>query len=216
MRLSEEVEAAGPRGGGSITQQNCKSKRGVIRLARPCRRRRLLTHLLVERIARMSKALKRSKSSEPAPSVADLQTEIRERGMRSTGPRVAVLAHLDKASSPLSHTEIFEALADRGYDRATIYRNLMDLAEAGLLARLSFGGPRVALRAQARDGQSLGVGTRTSSARTRGEVSCLPDLSVTVVAASGAFRSRWGPSASRCMSRACATTARRNQLQFIA
>jgi Fur family transcriptional regulator, ferric uptake regulator len=139
-------------------------------------------------IAVMSKALKRSKSSEPAPSVADLQTEIRERGMRSTGPRVAVLAHLNKASSPLSHTEIYESLADRGYDRATIYRNLMDLAEAGLLMRSDLGDHVWRFeRKRATAGHSAGHPHFVCT--DCGEVSCLPDLSVTVVAASGAPKS---------------------------
>jgi len=52
------------------------------------------------------------------PTMGELQAEIRSQGMRSTGSRVAVLSHLHAATSPLSHTQIFEALADRGFDRA--------------------------------------------------------------------------------------------------
>jgi Fur family ferric uptake transcriptional regulator len=88
----------------------------------------------------MTKPLKKPRSSAaPAPSVAELKAEIRRQGMRGTGSRVAVLAYLSKATAPLSHTEIHEALVDRGYDRATIYRNLMDLAQAGLLIRADLG-----------------------------------------------------------------------------
>lgn len=88
----------------------------------------------------MTKALKKPTTpSAPSLSIADLKAEIRRQGMRSTGPRVAVLAYLSEASAPLSHTEIHEALVDRGYDRATIYRNLMDLAEVGLLVRSDLG-----------------------------------------------------------------------------
>jgi len=133
----------------------------------------------------MSRALKAKPQRAPAPTVAELQDEIRSHGMRSTGPRVAVLAHLSLATAPLSHTELHEALADRGYDRATIYRNLMDLAEAGLLVRSDLGDhvwrfERTQASAGHKDGHPHFVCTDC------GEVSCLPDMSVKVVAASGA------------------------------
>lgn len=64
---------------------------------------------------------------------------IRDAGLRSTGPRVAVLEHLQTAAVPLSHGELVEALASHGYDAATIYRNLIDLTKAGLLARINLG-----------------------------------------------------------------------------
>jgi Fur family ferric uptake transcriptional regulator len=135
---------------------------------------------------RMSLAMKRAKLPGPgAPSVAELQAEIRSHGMRSTGPRVAVLAHLSKASAPLSHTEIHEALADRGYDRATIYRNLTDLAEAGLLVRSDLGDHVWRFeRKQAKAGHR--VGHPHFVCIDCGEVSCLPDMAVKVQPASGA------------------------------
>jgi Fur family ferric uptake transcriptional regulator len=134
----------------------------------------------------MSRALKPIKTVPDAtPSVAQLQGEIRRHGMRSTGPRVAVLAHLNRASAPLSHPEIAEALARHGYDRATIYRNLMDLAEAGLLMRSDLGDHvwRFELK-QAKAGHSRGHPHFVCV--DCGEVSCLPDLTVKVIAASGA------------------------------
>jgi Fur family ferric uptake transcriptional regulator len=89
---------------------------------------------------RMTRApKKRTKAPRGAASISDFKAEIRRQGMRGTGSRVAVLAHLTEATGPLSHTEIHEALVDRGYDRATIYRNLTDLAEAGLLVRSDLG-----------------------------------------------------------------------------
>jgi Fur family ferric uptake transcriptional regulator len=134
----------------------------------------------------MSAALKRAKPPEPkAPTVAELQAEIRMHGMRSTGPRVAVLAYLSKGSAPLSHTEIHEALAERGYDRATIYRNLMDLAEAGLLVRSDLGDHVWRFeRKQAKVGHK--VGHPHFVCIDCGEVSCLPDVAVKVQSASGA------------------------------
>lgn len=72
-------------------------------------------------------------------SIDTLRDEIREAGLRCTGPRVAVLEHLRGASGPASHGELVEALADHGFDAATIYRNLIDLTRAGLLNRINLG-----------------------------------------------------------------------------
>ena len=131
---------------------------------------------------------RKTSSATSGPTVADLQAEIRGHGLRSTGPRVAVLAHLRKATSPLSHTEIHEALADRGYDRATIYRNLVDLAEAGLLVRSDLGDH--VWRFERRDAGRAGVeaGHPHFVCIDCGEVSCLPEEAVKVRAASGAPR----------------------------
>jgi Fur family ferric uptake transcriptional regulator len=105
--------------------------------------------------------------------------------MRSTGPRVAVLAHLNGASAPLSHTEIYEALERRGYDRATIYRNLMDLADAGLVMRSDLGDHvwRFELK-RSKAGHSEAHPHFVCV--DCGGVTCLPDLAVKVSAALGA------------------------------
>jgi Fur family ferric uptake transcriptional regulator len=134
----------------------------------------------------MVRALKQPKTpAGAAPSVAELQAEIRRHGLRSTGARVAVLAHLKRAQAPLSHTEIYEALEDRGYDRATIYRNLMDLADAGMLMRSDLGDHvwRFELK-KAKAGHSEAHPHFVCV--DCGEVTCLPDLAVKVMPASGA------------------------------
>lgn len=74
-----------------------------------------------------------------APSVPQIRTLIRESGLRATQPRIAVLQELLRARSPLSHAEVAELLAGQGFDRATVYRNLMDLTEAGLARRSDIG-----------------------------------------------------------------------------
>jgi Fur family ferric uptake transcriptional regulator len=135
----------------------------------------------------MVRALKHTKTSafSVTTSIAELQAEIRGHGMRSTGARVAVLAHLNKASAPLSHTEIYEALEERGYDRATIYRNLMDLAEGGLLVRSDLGDHVWRFeRKQTKAGHSEGHPHFVCV--DCGGVTCLPDLTVKLVPASGA------------------------------
>lgn len=64
---------------------------------------------------------------------------LRGAGLRATQPRVAVLGRLLSARSPLSHGDVADALAEQGFDRATVYRNLMDLTEAGLARRSDMG-----------------------------------------------------------------------------
>ena len=41
--------------------------------------------------------------------------------------------------APVSHGEVADRLASQAWDRATIYRNLTDLAEVGLLRRTDVG-----------------------------------------------------------------------------
>jgi Fur family ferric uptake transcriptional regulator len=72
-------------------------------------------------------------------SVETLREQIRATGLRVTAPRVAVLQRVLAAMSPVTHSEIAEALSPQGWDRATIYRNLIDLTEAGILRRTDVG-----------------------------------------------------------------------------
>lgn len=64
---------------------------------------------------------------------------IRDAKLRATNPRVAVLRLLHGISAPASHPEIYEALRNDGYDRATLFRNLVDLTNAGLLRKRDLG-----------------------------------------------------------------------------
>jgi Fur family ferric uptake transcriptional regulator len=80
----------------------------------------------------MSQSAKQAKQKE-------LREALRAAGLRATIPRVRVLGALQKAGSPRSHAEVADGLADEGFDRATVYRNLMDLTEAGLVRRSDLG-----------------------------------------------------------------------------
>ncbi|MCW5890775.1 MAG: transcriptional repressor [bacterium] len=71
--------------------------------------------------------------------VEQARATIRAAGLRSTGPRLAVLQRLEAARTPLSHAELVADLASSGFDRATIYRNLIDLTQAGLVTRTDVG-----------------------------------------------------------------------------
>ena len=67
------------------------------------------------------------------------QADIRARGLRATPPRLATLQLLRGHSAPLTHAEVSAQLEDQGFDKATLFRNLNDLTEAGLLRRAELG-----------------------------------------------------------------------------
>lgn len=68
-----------------------------------------------------------------------LQQQIRDAGLRCTAARLAVLQELIEAESPLTHAEVAERLSDQGLDKATVFRNLVDLVDAQILSRTELG-----------------------------------------------------------------------------
>ena len=68
-----------------------------------------------------------------------LRDEIRETGLRATASRIAVLRELRRAKRPVSHGDIVEMLSGEPWDRATLYRNLIDLANGGLARKVELG-----------------------------------------------------------------------------
>lgn len=75
----------------------------------------------------------------PDDRTIDWPGRLRAAGLRVTRPRLAVLQVLTQLGGPRSHGEVVEALAKAGWDRATLFRNLNDLAAAGLLRRFDVG-----------------------------------------------------------------------------
>ncbi|WP_224362649.1 Fur family transcriptional regulator [Hyalangium versicolor] len=125
------------------------------------------------------------KGSAQSTKLADFQEKIRGVGLRSTAPRVAVLRELEGASAPLSHADLVESLGDQGYDRVTIYRNLTDLTEAGLVVRADLGDH--VWRFELRRAGKAHSGTHPHFTCTDcGTVSCLPEESVRISSAKGA------------------------------
>lgn len=66
---------------------------------------------------------------------AALAAELRRVGLRATPSRIGVLGTLRAAGGPRSHAEVADALAGQPWDRATIYRNLIDLVDGALARR---------------------------------------------------------------------------------
>lgn len=137
-----------------------------------------------------SQATKARSSKVAAPNVKDFQALLRTAGLRSTSPRIAVLEYFHAHGGQNSHAEIFEALEDRGFDRATIYRILMDLAEAKILSRTDLGDHvwRFELK-KGVDGVEHTEEHPHFVCVDCGEVSCLPGLSISLEGAAKAPRS---------------------------
>ena len=130
------------------------------------------------------------KPLKPAP-VAELQALLRAAGLRSTGPRVAVLRFLQSSGSPASHADLYEAVSDAGFDRATLYRNLMDLAEAGIVSRTDLGDHVWRFELKGAGGNHTGEHPHFVCSDC-GVVSCLPGVAVKIVPVVGAPRSIGG------------------------
>lgn len=79
----------------------------------------------------------------PSPRIKRRSTALpqllREHGLRATAARVAVLELLQASKRPLSHAEVWQQMPQLGHDRATVYRNLIDMTEANLLRRSDLG-----------------------------------------------------------------------------
>jgi Fur family ferric uptake transcriptional regulator len=71
------------------------------------------------------------------PSKTDerFRSLLSSKGIRVTGQRLAVLRALSVRSKPVTFPELVEELSPQGLDRATVYRNLTGMAEAGILIR---------------------------------------------------------------------------------
>lgn len=81
----------------------------------------------------------------PRMSISDPATRSRWRealrvaGLKCTEQRLAVLRELEDAEAPVSHREMFDRLAHFQWDPATTFRNLNDLCDCELVARIDVG-----------------------------------------------------------------------------
>ena len=70
---------------------------------------------------------------------SEVKRELRDAGMRATPARVAVLEVLRASGSPLTHSDVVDRLEGRGFDRATVFRNLNTLVDNGFAQRSDHG-----------------------------------------------------------------------------
>jgi Fur family ferric uptake transcriptional regulator len=131
---------------------------------------------------------KPAKSPDSPRAPSELGALLRSVGLRKTAARVSVLQFLERASTPLSHGEVAEEMAVLGLDRATVFRNLLDLVEAKLATRTDLGDHvwRFELR---RGGEAHAVEHPHFLCVSCGVVTCLPADVVRVTSRRGVPRS---------------------------
>lgn len=78
--------------------------------------------------------------SPDEPEAGGRSKLLREHGLRVTASRLAVLELLDATSEPLTHHDVVARLQGSPWNRSTLYRNLIDLTDAGLLLKSEIGG----------------------------------------------------------------------------
>jgi Fur family transcriptional regulator, ferric uptake regulator len=118
-----------------------------------------------------------------ALSIEEARQAIRSAGLRSTTSRMAVLQHVSAAGKPVSHADVAEVLVPQGFDKSTLYRCLVELADAGLLARLDAGDH--AWRFELRDEEHASGDHPHFVCVDCGTVTCLPEVEVKISAAKG-------------------------------
>lgn len=104
-----------------------------------------------------------------------LRMQLRAVGLRATSSRVTVLKAVRSATGPVSHADVVGLVSGDGMDRATVYRNLVDMADAGLLSRRALS-DRIWRFEAARAPHAHGDGPHPHFVCTAcGDVECLPD-----------------------------------------
>ena len=117
----------------------------------------------------------------------ELRGSVRAKGLRATPSRLAVLELLRSSDAPMSHGDVADRLASEAWDRATIYRNLTDLAEAGLVRRTDVGDH--VWRFEAISDHEAGAHPHFVCTEC-GSVECLPEVELAVRASRTSARSR--------------------------
>lgn len=130
-------------------------------------------------------------SKPVAGSIDALKSLIRGAGLRCTSARLAVLEYILVAPGPQTHADVSAALDHRGFDRATIYRNLTELTEAQLVTRVDLGDHVWRFEAKRHgggDGHGHGADHPHFVCTSCGEVSCLDDVNVAITQRPGAAK----------------------------
>ena len=117
-------------------------------------------------------------------SVLAVRKLLRSANLRCTPSRLAVVQCLVTNNRPLSHVEVADQLTPRGFDRSTVYRCLVDLAEAGLVQRLDLGDHL--WRFGIAEGHSEHPENHPHFVCTNcGKATCLPEVTVKFIAPKG-------------------------------
>jgi Fur family ferric uptake transcriptional regulator len=117
-------------------------------------------------------------------TTGEARAALKGANLRCTTSRIAVLQWLSGQTTPQSHAEVARSLVPEGYDKSTLYRCLVEMAEAGLLSRLELGDHawRFAFHAGA---EHHATDHPHFVCVDCGKVECLPDVKVQVQAKKG-------------------------------
>ena len=118
------------------------------------------------------------KTAPATISVQEARDALRAAGLRSTTSRVAVLQLVSAAGKPISHADVADVLVPQGYDKSTLYRCLVELADAGLLSRLDAGDHAWRFERKASD-HAPGEHPHFMCVDC-GQVTCLPDVEIKI------------------------------------
>lgn len=105
-----------------------------------------------------------------------LRSELRGAGLRATPARVAVLGVLRDGDAPMTHGDVVDRLEGRGWDRATIFRNLVTLVDAGFVRRTDVGDHVWRFEPVVEDRNGHPHEHAHFLCTGCGEVTCMPDL----------------------------------------
>lgn len=81
-----------------------------------------------------------ARRAQQIASMDERASLMRESGLRVTASRLAVLDLVEGSEEPLTHHDVCDRLNDTPWNRSTLYRNLVDMTDAGLLVRTEIGG----------------------------------------------------------------------------
>lgn len=127
-----------------------------------------------------------------AITVEAARDRVRTAGLRATASRVAVLQHVSAAGNPVSHADVADTLVPQGYDKSTLYRCLVELADAGLLARLDAGDHAWRFEPKPPAGDHSPNEHPHFVCVDCGSVTCLPDVEVKIGPTKGSKASTVG------------------------
>jgi Fur family ferric uptake transcriptional regulator len=122
-----------------------------------------------------------AKDATTGLSVQQARDMLRAADLRSTSSRLAVLQHLAQFDKPLSHAEVADALVPQGFDKSTLYRCLVELADANLLSRLDAGDHAWRFELRRGDEHEAGAQHPHFMCLDCGKVTCLPEVEVKIV-----------------------------------
>lgn len=124
-------------------------------------------------------------TAPPGLTIQQARDTLKGAQLRCTASRIAVLQFVSQQVAPQSHADVAEALVPEGYDKSTLYRCLVEMADARLLSRLELGDH--AWRFAFHSGTSHHATDHPHFVCVDcGKVECLPDVRVQVQSKKGA------------------------------